>query len=132
MCIYESLHGEMPTETICINGCKQCSFNVPDIKRPRKIEYSEIPLPVVEGKYPPLHEMYFENGEWKHRWHYPEPDPDYKDPEMIETDTYYLADKEEYYYYPTVCKACGTQFQAHDKEEKNVRNYCPGCGKRLE
>ena len=95
-------------------------------------EYSDHALPIVEGKCPPIHEMVIENGEWKHRWYYPEPDPDYEDPEMIETETYYLADKEEYYYYPTVCKGCGTQFQAYGKDNKNIRNYCPGCGKRLE
>lgn len=33
-CIYEPLHGEMPTEEICKNGCEECSFNVPDIPKP--------------------------------------------------------------------------------------------------
>lgn len=83
-------------------------------------------LPLVEGKCPPIYDAE------KNEYYYPEPDPDYKDPEMIETDTYYLADKEEYYYYPTVCKGCGTQFQAYDRDNQNIRNYCPGCGNRLE
>lgn len=34
MCIYEPLHGEMPTEAICKNGCNECPFNVPDIPKP--------------------------------------------------------------------------------------------------
>ena len=34
MCIYEPLHGEMPTEAICKNGCGGCPFNVPDIPKP--------------------------------------------------------------------------------------------------
>ena len=34
MCIYEPLHGEMPTEAICKNGCEECPFNVPDIPKP--------------------------------------------------------------------------------------------------
>lgn len=33
-CIYEPLHGEMPTEAICKNGCEECPFNVPDIPKP--------------------------------------------------------------------------------------------------
>ena len=33
MCIYEPLHGEMPTEAICKNGCNKCPFNVPDIPK---------------------------------------------------------------------------------------------------
>lgn len=34
MCIYEPLHGEMPTEAICNNGCEECRFNVQDIPKP--------------------------------------------------------------------------------------------------
>ena len=42
MCIYEPLHGEMPTEAICKNGCEECQFNVPDIPKPEN-EQDELP-----------------------------------------------------------------------------------------
>ena len=42
MCIYEPLHGEMPTEAICKNGCEECPFNVPDIPKPEN-EQDELP-----------------------------------------------------------------------------------------
>ena len=87
---------------------------------------------MVEGKCPPVHEIYWENGEMKHRWYYPEPDPDYVDPETYETDGYSIEDKDEFYGYVTVCKSCGTRFQAFDKKYENIRSYCPGCGRSLE
>lgn len=43
MCIYEPLHGEMPTEAICKNGCEECTFNVPDIPKPEN-EQDELPF----------------------------------------------------------------------------------------
>ena len=82
------------------------------------------PLPLVEGKCPPVYGK--DNG-----WYYPEPDPDYKDPEEIETDEYRIEGKEEYYGYVTFCKACGISFQAYDLDGEYVRNYCPGCGTKL-
>ena len=58
---------------------------------------------------------------------------DYDDPfdgEVGETDTYFLTGREEYWGFETNCKNCGTKFMAYN-ENKNVRNYCPGCGKQL-
>ena len=83
------------------------------------------PLPLVEGKCPPVYDAE------KKEWYYPEPDPDYKDPELIETDTYRIEDKEEYWNYETVCKSCGTRFIAYGEEWDTIRNYCPGCGQKL-
>ena len=83
------------------------------------------PLPLVEGKCPP------EYDPEKKEWYYPEPNWDYKDPEIYETETYKVEDKEEYYGYPTICKACGTEFQAYQGAEK-IRNFCPGCGRKLD
>lgn len=82
-------------------------------------------LPCVEGKYPP---------EWdpeKKEWFYPEQVEIYKDPEKIETDSYIVLDKDEYWGYPTQCKKCGTEFQAYDNKDESIRNYCPGCGEKL-
>ena len=42
MCIYEPLHGEMPIEANCKNGCEECPFNVPDIPKPEN-EQDELP-----------------------------------------------------------------------------------------
>ena len=85
-------------------------------------------LPLVEGKCPPITRMR-EDGQYESC--YPEPDPDYKDPEIRETDTYRITDKEEFYNYMTVCNACGAEFIAY-QDGLLVRNYCPFCGKRLE
>ena len=84
--------------------------------------------PLCEGEVP-RHYVYGPSGEI-----YEEvPDPNYvEDYDGIDpdTDTYYLDGREEYWGWVTVCKACGTQFQAFTGDE-GVRNYCPGCGKRL-
>ena len=58
-------------------------------------------------------------------------DPNYKDPEIYETDKYRQVEKEEYYDYITQCKACRTDFIAYDKEGKRTMNFCPCCGIRL-
>ena len=82
-------------------------------------------LPLGEGKCPPVYD------EEKDEFIYPEPDPDYKDPEERETDKYSIEGKEEYYGYVTFCKVCGTSFQAYNLDGEPVRNYCPGCGQKL-
>ena len=84
------------------------------------------PLPLVEGKCPPVYDPI------KKEWYYPEPDPDYVDPEIMETENYSIEDKEEFYNYKTVCKKCGVEFIAHSQVGLLVRNYCPGCGAKLE
>lgn len=81
-------------------------------------------LPLVEGKCPPEQD---EDG----NWYYPEP-VEYNDPEIMETDSYSVDDKEEFYDYQTTCKNCGTRFIARDPNEELVRNFCPGCGKKLD
>ena len=88
-------------------------------------KYFENKLPLVEGKLPPVYDE--EQGKYV----YPEPDPDYEDPELTETDTYEIEDKEEFYGYVTSCKTCGTKFQAYDENGEAVRNYCPCCGEKL-
>ena len=62
---------------------------------------------------------------------------DYKpDPEIVDTETYYTSGREEYWDYETTCKACGTKFMAYGggnlKGYEPVRNYCPGCGRKLQ
>ena len=83
------------------------------------------PLPLEEGKCPPVYDKE------KKEWIYPEPDPEYKDPQITETGTYSIEDKDEFYNYVTRCKACGTKFIAYDESYKLIGNYCPGCGKEL-
>ena len=85
-------------------------------------------FPIVEGKMPPVRRMKAD-GTWEE--YYPEPNPDYKDPEIYETDTYIHMDKDEMYDYVTKCKACGVAFIARLKWEPLERFYCPGCGKLL-
>ena len=85
-------------------------------------------LPLVEGKCPPITRLGI-NGQIESC--YPEPDPDYEDPEIRETKKYRITDKEELYNYMTVCKKCGTEFIAYFAT-KLVRNYCPCCGEPLE
>ena len=82
-------------------------------------------LPLVEGKCPPAFD---ENG----NCYYPEPNYDYVDPEIREEENFSVKDKEEFYNYPTTCKACGTYFIAYTGTERElIRNYCPGCGSKL-
>ena len=90
--------------------------------------FPKLRLPLVEGKCPPTTRMN-ENGQLES--YYPEEDPDYVDPEIRETDTYMITDKEEFYDYLIVCKACETEFIAYH-DMLPARNYCPFCGKRLE
>ena len=85
----------------------------------------EYMLPMEEGKCPP------EYDEEKKEWYYPEPDPDYVDPELVETRYYKITDKEEFYGYVVNCKYCFTQFQAYGKSGKENWSYCPGCGSKL-
>ena len=83
----------------------------------------EVELPLVEDKCPPVVD---ENG----NAYYPEPSNE-EDPEIMETEKYAIMDKEEYYNYVTGCNACGTTFIAYTDDTELVRNYCPGCGKKL-
>ena len=73
--------------------------------------------PLTEGWIPGAPEGYI-----------PEP---YEDPEIYETDTYAVDDKEEFYNYPTTCKHCGTRFIAYSPDTELVHRFCPGCGKEL-
>jgi len=91
------------------------------------------PKPLTEGEIPQRRYMDKEGN-----MHYEDvvPDPDYVDPEIREEDKFLVWDKEEFYDYVTHCKHCGTEFIAYASVPGNklfdlVRNYCPGCGKRL-
>ena len=104
------------------------------------MKYSDHPMPLTEGEYPWEHIRVYDTEEkkWKDQWRQPEEaeikkaEYDRWEGEIPETDTYYLAGREEYWGFETICKKCGTRFQAYDKELKNyVRNFCPGCGKQL-
>lgn len=88
----------------------------------RFMEMLQHKLPLCEDKCPPVFD---ENG----NEYYPEP-VEYVDPEIREEDEYAVEDKEEFYDYVTVCSSCGTKFIAREAGDI-VRNYCPGCGKRL-
>ena len=101
-------------------------------KEPPDGEWVPYRLPMVEGRCIPESRMRLEGGHWVHEWMYPEPDPDYVDPEIMETENYSIEDKEEFYNYKTVCKKCGVDFIAHSQVGLLVRNYCPGCGAKLE
>lgn len=41
-----------------------------------------------------------------------------------------ILDKDEFYDHVTRCRHCGTEFIAYENHE-SVRNFCPGCGKKL-
>ena len=90
--------------------------------------YSKLPLPMVEGKCPPVSTV-DETGNMI--YYYPDPEPDYKDPEVREEDKFAVEDKDEFWGYVTMCKKCGARFQGYDNEYNYVRNFCPGCGERL-
>ena len=91
------------------------------------MEFSKTPLPLIEGKFPPV--SMWMNGEFV--YYYPEPDEDYQDPEIREEEKYRVNDKEEFYNYTTTCLKCGTEFIAYGDKDTLIRNFCPGCGERL-
>ena len=44
-----------------------------------------------------------------------------------------ILDKDEFYDHVTKCRSCGTQFIAFSDDYKiSVRNFCPGCGQKLQ
>ena len=88
-------------------------------------------LPLVEGKCPPERRLVNIDGKWEWETFYPEPDEDYEDPEIYETETYSQEDKDEFYDYVTRCKKCWTEFIAYDKNGERTMKYCPECGARL-
>lgn len=101
------------------------------------MKYSDYPMPLTEGEYPWEHVLVLDEKtrEWKDKWRQVE-EEDIKEAwegQIPETDTYYLEGKEEYYDFETVCKACGARFMAYkdDKDWERIRNFCPGCGKKL-
>ena len=98
----------------------------------KKTDISLTPLPLVEGKCPPVCRLALRDGRFQREWYYPEPDPDWEDPDIYEADNYSQEDKEEYYDYVTVCKACETRFIAYNNAGKRAMNYCPFCGEKLE
>ena len=101
------------------------------------MKYSDHPMPLVEGEYPWEREHYFENGAWKERWVQIEEKDIPPDAGPEDHGTFYIENgNEEYWDRETVCKNCGTRFMAYvsidgDSWPKYVRNYCPGCGRRL-
>ena len=99
------------------------------------MKYSDHPMPLTDGEYPWEREQYLVDGVWKERWVQLE-DEDIP-PEVGPTDYgEYSVDEynEEYYAQRTFCKSCGVEFIAYSPQPTPalVRNYCPGCGKRLE
>ena len=90
--------------------------------------------PLAEGEVPPDYVM-GADGQLYERILDPEDytDTDPFEGKIPETSTYYLGGKEEYWGFETVCKSCGTRFMAYKDYGYgyDVRNYCPGCGKRL-
>lgn len=87
-------------------------------------------IPLTEGKYPP-DVILNKDGDIEYREHVP--DPDYVDSEIREEELYSVLGKDEFYGHVTVCKSCLTEFIAYDPKNdwKYVRDFCPGCGKRL-
>lgn len=87
--------------------------------------------PLREGEVPPSRKLKLIDGEWAMVQEKVEYDPDWVDPEIMETETYMQEDKDEFYDYVIRCKACNTTFIAYSDDYKSVRNYCPRCGKKL-
>lgn len=98
----------------------------------KRIDISLKPLPLVEGKCPPISRYALRDGCFQKEWYYPEPDMDWEDPEIYEAENYRQEDKEEFYDYVNVCKTCGTKFIAYNNANKKAMNYCPFCGKKFE
>lgn len=91
------------------------------VKYKEPMREGEVPKDYVMGADGRIYERIREPGD-------PVPDP--FEGNVPETETYILTDREEFYDFVTVCKACGVQFIAY-KDEEHVRNFCPGCGKKL-
>ena len=91
-------------------------------------DWTQGTLPLVEGKCPPITRM---NAEGQIESCYPEYDPDWQDPEIFETDTFFQEEKDEFYDYVTRCKKCRTEFIAYNVDGNRVMKFCPGCGKTL-
>ena len=100
------------------------------------MKYSDHPMPLTEGEYLWESRIVFEDGEWKTRYRQVEecdvePDRPPEDYGEYTVDSY----NEEYYDQRTFCKSCGVEFIAYrelgEYHSILVRNYCPGCGKRL-
>ena len=87
--------------------------------------------PLEEGKPIPIRRMKLIDGKWEMVEEVPEYDPEWVDPEITETETYWQMGKDEFYYYVIKCKTCGSKFIAYDKGNEAVKNYCPGCGMKL-
>ena len=87
--------------------------------------------PLREGEVPPSRKLKLIDGEWAMVQEKVEYDPDWVDPEIMETETYLQEDKEEFYDYLIRCKACWTEFIAYNKHGEKTMNYCPECGKKL-
>ena len=84
--------------------------------------------PLKEGEIPKHRNPVKINGEWKM---IETEFPDLVDEEIMETETYKQNRIEEFYDYVIGCKTCGTEFIAYGKGYEKVKNYCPGCGKKL-
>ena len=88
--------------------------------------------PLEEGKVPKARILLkLIEGKWQITEAEVKYDPDWVDPEIMETETYMQEDKDEFYDYVIRCKACSTAFIAYSDDYKKVMNYCPGCGKKL-
>lgn len=100
------------------------------------MRWSNVPMPLTEGEYPLEKQFVEENGKMVLKYCQleesdigpEEPPGDYGE---YTIDSY----NEEYYDRRTFCKSCGVEFIAYRELGKYhsipVRNYCPGCGKRL-
>lgn len=93
----------------------------------KRVAYKE---PLMEGVVPKQYAM-GAHGELYEIIHEPGDSVDPYNGLERETDTYFLSGKEEYWGFETICKNCGSMFQAYNKNGESIRNYCPGCGKKL-
>lgn len=100
------------------------------------MRWSNVPMPLKEGEYPWNGQLVEENGVMVMKYCQLEdsdvgPEEPPEDHGEYEVDSY----NEEYYDQKTICKSCGVEFIAYQQlgryHSKLVRNYCPGCGKRL-
>lgn len=101
-----------------------------------KYKLANLLQPLQEGKIPtnyvlgPDGHIYAEIPEAQDREEY---DP--WEGQVHDTDTWFLSEgREEYWGFETICKACGTRWMAYKDHSQgyNIRNYCPGCGKKLD
>ena len=100
------------------------------------MRWSDMPMPLTEGEYPWSGQLVEEDGKMVMKYcQLEEKDIPPQEPDEEHEGYTVSSGNDEYYDQSTFCKNCGVEFIAYrrvgEHEVKLVRNYCPGCGKRL-